>query len=176
MRDPDPAAMDVAEDLALEHGIKLREFGRGSGGWTSSTIHGSFVLSPWGKADAPTTRISWAVVPFSQGNGAIGYQTIHDISVDDINVIAWHVARTLATDIARASKQSKAERERLRETATQYAVHDAWRAAKYVKQAQADGIQPKQIAEGLANEDGMDVLKPSSSRRERLKRKELYGA
>jgi len=169
MRDPDPAAMDVAEDLALEHGIKLREFGRGSGGWTSSSIHGSFVLSPWGKADAPTTRISWAVVPFSQGNGAIGYSTEMSAVADDINVVEWHERTHYMTDFARTSKQGKAERDRLRETATQYAVYDAWRTAKYVKQAQAAGARPKQIAEGISN----DISVPL--KRERIQRKELYG-
>ncbi|TFH21763.1 MAG: hypothetical protein E4H03_09880 [Myxococcales bacterium] len=55
IRDPDPASMQIAEDLALEHRltlVALSELGRDSG---------IFVLSPLYPADAPLYRIEWMV-------------------------------------------------------------------------------------------------------------------
>lgn len=172
MHDPDPAALDVAEDLAMEHGIRLREYGRSSS--STSSLNGSFVLSPWGPADAPTTRVSWAVVPFSQGRGEIGYQTELSVLLDDVSIMPSHVVREIAPHDSESMKPGEQRRrERARETrreqATQYAVHDAWRVAQYIKRAKARGVTSANIAIGIVN----DI--PTPIPKERLRRKELYG-
>jgi hypothetical protein len=83
IQDPDPAAMTVAEDLALENQIKLREFGRGQHP-TSSSDNGSFMLKPAGNdpTEPSGTRVSWSVEPFSQGAGQIGFWTEMRVVVD----------------------------------------------------------------------------------------------
>ena len=57
IRDPDPAVMAIAEDLALVHKLSLVQLSALGG--RSSDESGVFTLSPLYPADAPIVRVQW---------------------------------------------------------------------------------------------------------------------
>lgn len=62
LRDPDPAAMQIAEDLVLEHKLSLADLGEGGVFERRRSMHrsvGRFTLSPLYPADAPLYAIEW---------------------------------------------------------------------------------------------------------------------
>lgn len=124
IRDPDPAAMQIAEDLALEHKLSLVDLSvSGQNG-----MHGYFSLHPLYPADAPNYRVEWSVDPLYLG---AGYPREKSRFVIGLRYVWNNQAETLIAPGGRYMST--------REGARRAAAADAWAIAKRMKRLMAEG-------------------------------------
>jgi hypothetical protein len=164
LRDPDPAAMLIAEDIALEHKLSLADLS--SSGTPTS---GHFSLGPLHPADAPVYRVEWTVEPrYAQGwpqspartmsptkpHFAIGLRYVWNNVDKDLLVPSGH-GRYMTTQLG----------------ARRAAAADAWAVAKRMKELMAEGrtdedpspkftTQPSTIHQEL--ESAMHAIDPTA--------------
>lgn len=111
IRDPDPASMEVAQDWALENGIKL------------SKLKNGFTLSPLNPADGPLTRVTWMNT------------TVKGDQYDHVAYEVWFKGR--AFKLYKALPRAKASRAK----ADRKSSANAWALAKALKNLPASAAE-----------------------------------
>lgn len=141
IRDPDPAAMLVAQDLVLEHGFSLAGLSQSFSNrdfWAPHVAaQGLFWISPFGGSETPTTNVTWIVAPTRIDRAVV----VKSWTVE----IEWQYRWK---GIAREREQGGGVRDsvydvmvyRSRADARRAGAADAWAIALVLKRLDADGV------------------------------------
>lgn len=127
IRDPDPAAMQIAEDLVLEHKLSLVDLS------ISGSDTGHFSLGALHPADAPVYRVEWTVSPvYPRTYGS--YEAAHAAKpryAIEIRYLWNNAAQQLVTGGGRYMAT--------RDGTLRAAAADAWAVAKRMKELMVEG-------------------------------------